>query len=211
MATDTDLVPAEVVNLSRSGAGVLVKAGALTMNASVSVMFERVEGEITLALTATVVRVQAQDDQAMCGLHFEAAPPDVEETLLKLLKLLAAGRGQGRREHNRVQARVEVVCRSIDAFRAVLKDLSRGGLSVVCPRPVEVGSPLGVQFGVEGHKELVVVEGPVLRVTARSDGRYLVAIKFDAPTTSDRERVERLLSLLVELGPRQGVLLDEEP
>lgn len=210
VATDADLVSAKVSNLSRTGAGVLAPAGALSVGQSVSVMLERAQGEFSLSLSAQVVRTQPQGDEVLFGLRFEPPPPGVEETLLALLKALAESRGDGRRSHRRVQARIEVSCRSPDAFRAWLVDLSQGGLAVKCPRPVELGSQLKVQFGIDDHRGLVAVQGEVKRVSPLDDGRYLVGLQFEPPSEEHRQRVEKLLSVLLGLGPRQGMILDDD-
>ncbi len=208
LATADDTFEAKVLNISRGGAGLMAKARSIKLGDQVSVLLERVEGEFTLSLSGTVVRAKSQGEEWFIGLRFDALPPDAETDLLRLLKALAQGRGAGRREHPRVQARVAVRCRSRESFVATLNDLSRGGLSVSCPRPVELGSELTVQFGFESHDDLISVSGPVLHVDLKEDGRFLVGMRFVPPPNERKERVEHLIGVLLGLAPRQAMVLD---
>lgn len=191
--------PAKVANLSRGGAGLLAAAGKVEAGALVMLLVEHAQGGFSLALPARVLRAAAYGDEELYGLQFEAVPPDVDDDLVKLLKVLTDGRGSGRRGSPRVASRVRVKCKSAQTFAATLNDLSKGGLSVRCPRPVEPGSRLGVQFGVEDHPELVSVAGEVLRVGLQEDGSFLVSMKFDPPTAEDQEHVRKLLQVLLGL------------
>jgi c-di-GMP-binding flagellar brake protein YcgR len=201
---------AKVANLSRSGAALIGPSGKAVFGDAVMILLERAEGEFSLALPSIVQRVSAQGDEAVYGVRFDAMPPDLEEQLVRLLKVLAKGRGQGRRNSPRVSSRVRVRCKSREAFVATLNDLSRGGLSVRCPRPVEPGGSLSVEFGVEEHPVIVTVSGEILRVNLQGDGSFLVSLKFDPPTMEDRGRVLGLLNVLLGLGPRQGVVIEDD-
>lgn len=193
---------AKVVNVSRGGVAVLAEAGLVGEGETVSVMLERGEGAISLAFSGTVVRIVGAGDETVYGIHFEALPPDSEEQLLGLLKVLASGRGTGRREHPRVAARISVKCQSRERFEAKLNDLSRGGFSIRCPGPVEEGSLLTVEFGVAGHAELIAIEGTVAHVEVLPDGKHIVGLSFTPPTAGQRERVQQLLELLLGLDER---------
>ncbi len=210
LATAEDTFEAKVLNLSRSGAGLMAKAPSIKRGDQVSVLVERADGEFTLSLSGVVVRAKQQGEDWYIGLRFEALPPDAERELVRLLKALAQGRGAGRREFPRVQARVAVRCKTPESFIATLNDLSRGGLSVSCPRPVELGSELTVQFGFESHDDLISVSGPVLHVDLKEDGRFLVGMRFVPPPNERKERVEHLINVLLGLGPRQAMVLEDD-
>ncbi len=191
---------AKVVNVSRGGLAVLAAAGQVKEGETVSVMLERAEGEITLAVSGTVVRIVGEGEEAVFGVRFEALPPDSEEQLLALLKLLAGKRGGGRREHPRVSARVSVRCKSRERFDGLLNDLSQGGFSIRCPAPVEKGSQLSVEFGIAEHAELIWIEGTVTHVEVSPDGKHIAGLRFTPPTPEQRARVQQLLDLLLGLG-----------
>ena len=190
---------AKVVNVSRGGVAVLAAAGLLKDGETVSVMLERGEGSISLAVSGSVVRIVGTGAETVYGVHFEALPPDSEEQLLALIKLLAAGKGPGRRAHPRVSARINVRCKSRDRFDAILNDLSKGGFSIRCPRAVEEGSMLTVEFGVADHADLIAIEGKVMHVEELPDGKHVAGLSFPPPTADQRAKVQQLLDLLLGL------------
>jgi c-di-GMP-binding flagellar brake protein YcgR len=198
VASEDQTFEAKVVNVSRGGVAVLAPAGLVKEGETVSVMLERAEG-ISLAVSGTIVRIVGEGEDTVYGVHFEALPPDSEEQLLALLKLLAGGRGPGRREHPRVSARISVRCKSRERFDALLNDLSKGGFSIRCPGAVEEGAMLSVEFGVAEHAELISIEGKVMHVEALPDGKHIAGLSFTPPTLEQRTRVQQLLDLLLGL------------
>ena len=192
---------ATVSNLSRGGAGLIGPADKAAIGTHLLILLERREGDFALALEAHVARLESRGDTALYGVHFEDLPPDIDAELVRLLKVLAAGPGLGRRESPRIAARVRVSCSGKDALVATLNDLSRGGLSVVSDYAVEVGERLGVDFSVGDGAVITAVSGDVVGVSQLDDGRCRVSLKFDPPTAEDRARVLLLLEVMLALGP----------
>lgn len=192
---------ARVVNVSRGGVAFLAPAGLVEIGQTVTVMLER--EALSLALSGEVVRLVGEGDDTAYGVHFEALPPDDEEALVALVKTLAEGRGAGRREHPRVSTRIQVRCKSRERFDALLNDLSKGGFSIRCPGPVERGSLLTVEFGVEGHAEMLTIDGKVTHVEALPDGKHIAGLSFVPPSAEQRAKVQALLAMLLGLDSDQ--------
>lgn len=198
VATLSSSFEAEVVNLSLGGAGLKANSGSAVVGDSLTVMLESVDGMVSLALSGSVVHVGAESGgQTVYGVHFEAPPPDIHSQLVLLLRLVAAGRGSGRRETPRVARRLVVTCGSHDSFRAVLHDLSRGGFSVTTSKPVTVGARLEAQFGVRAFPSLIAVGGPVLNVTELPDGQFRVGVKFEGLPQETFATVSTLIEVLL--------------
>lgn len=210
VATASTTFDADVLNLSLSGAALLGPPGAAEKGEPITLMFEHQDGMVSFALSAEVVRLAPQDDRVVYGVHFEQPPPDVRGELVMLLRLIAAGRGANRRQAPRVARRVAVKCGTHDSFRAVLNDLSRGGFSVSCKRELKVGEILLARFGVEGLPDLVEVQGPVVNVIPQADGTFRVGAQFSPLPESHVRRIEHLIELLLGLGPRQGIIVEED-
>ncbi len=210
VATATSGFEAAVVNLSFGGAALLGPDGAAAVDEVVTLLLERAAGEISLALHGRIVRVEERHERILYGVEFESLPPDDEEQLRRLLQLLAGGRGQGRREHPRVAARVEVTCRTEDIFRGWLADLSKGGLSVRCHRPVAPGDAITVGFGLEGLRGLVEVTGEVVSAFPVERGGHRVGVRFTPPGDEERAEVERVLELLLGIALPAGELVEDE-
>jgi c-di-GMP-binding flagellar brake protein YcgR len=200
IAGDIDFT-ARVANLSRGGAGLVGPEGKAELGTQLLILLERKEGDFALALQARVVRMLPQPNGTQYGVHFEDMPPDIDAELLRLLTVLAAGPGQGRRESPRVATRVRVKCASREDFEATLNDLSLGGLSVTSDYAIEVGEALGVDFSVGDGGVITAVSGVAVGVNQLEDGRCRVSVKFEPPTPEDRTRVLLLLELMLALGP----------
>ena len=199
VATAEDTFEAKVVNVSRGGVAVFALAGLVEQGEQVSLMLERGGGTISFGVAGTVMRIVSQGLDAVYGVKFEALPPDTEDQLLELLRVLAGGRGSGRREHPRVSTRINVQCKSRERFDALLNDLSQGGFSIRCPRNVEQGSTLTMDLGVGEHADLISIEGKVMHVEPAADGKYVVGLSFTPPTIAQRAKVQQLLDLLMGL------------
>lgn len=198
LATATDVFPAVVANLSKSGAAIIASLGAAAVGETITVMLEREEGLVTLSLPATVVRKDEQDQRAQYGVEFEPLPPGDEAQLDLLLQLLVTGRGQGRRAHPRVSTRVEVVCRTESIFRGWLSDLSKGGLALKSVREVALGSPIAVSFGVRGLHRLAEVSGEVVS-SQPVEGGFRLGVHFVPLSATEQEQVTRTLDLLLDI------------
>lgn len=209
LATASDTADAVVANLSKGGAAILAPLNAAQVGELVTLMLERSEGLVTLALTSTVVRKEERDGRGVYGLEFEPLPPDDEAQLALLLQLLLAGSGGGRREHPRVAARVEVTCRTETIFRAWLNDLSKGGLSLRATKDVAVGEELVVSFGLPGLKGLVEVRARVSSRQAVGDA-FRLGVQFVPLTATEQAQVNRTLDVLLELALPDGEVLEDD-
>jgi c-di-GMP-binding flagellar brake protein YcgR len=188
---------AKVVNVSRSGVAVLAAEGLMRGGEKVTVLLER--GAASLGLSGAVVRIVRDGADSIYGVHFEALPPDSEEQLIALIAELAKGRGNGRREHPRVATHIAVSCKSVERFKALLSDLSRGGMAIRCPRHVAAGATLVVEFGVAGKADLLVLEGTVTHVEELPDGKNIAGLSFTPPSDDTRAKIQSLLELLLGL------------
>jgi hypothetical protein len=210
MATAAGVFDAVVANLSKGGAAIIAGLSAGEVGETVTLMLEREEGLVSLALPGTVVRKEVSDARARYGVEFEALPPDEEGQLGMLLQLLLNAAGQGRRAHPRVATRVEVTCRTETIFRAWVSDLSKGGLGIKSTRDVAVGSSIAVSFGVRGLKSLVQVSGTVVSSVA-ADGGFRLGVNFVPLTAVEQGQVTRTLDLLLDIALPDGEVVEDDP
>ncbi len=209
LATATDVFDAVVSNLSRGGAAIVSSPAAAEVDETVTLMLEREEGLISLALGATVVRKELKNDRAIYGVEFAAMPPEEESQLDMLLQLVLSAEGQGRRAHPRVATQVEVTCRTESIFLAWLADLSKGGLALKSARDVALGNPITVSFGLRGMERLVEVSGEVVSSHA-ADGAFRLGVKFTPLSATERAQVLRTLNVLLEISLPPGQVLEDE-
>ena len=69
MATAIDVFDAVVANLSKGGAAIIAGLGVAEVGETVTLMLEREEGLVTLALPGTVVRKEEQDQRGRYGVN----------------------------------------------------------------------------------------------------------------------------------------------
>ena len=209
MATGTEVFDAVLANLSKGGALIIASRAAASVSDTVTLMLEREEGLVTLSLPGTVVRKDEDDERARYGVEFEPLPPGDESQLTMLLQLLITGRGQGRRAHPRVAARIEVVCRTESLFRGWVNNLSRGGLSLRCVKDVAVGQPIEVSFGVRGLNRLVEVSAEVVS-NHPVEGGFQLGLQFAPLSEGEQAQVNRTLDLLLEIAMPDAEIVPEE-
>lgn len=209
VATATDAFEAAVVNLSKGGAAILGPDGAAKIGESVTLLIERSEGLMSVALPGEVVRIEERGERMLYGVDFGALPPDEQQQLAMLLQMLSGQSGTGRREHPRVSARIAVRCRSEDVFRAWLNDLSKGGLSVKCAREVKLGRTLTVSFGLPGVKGLVEVSGQVVSAAPIEGGQWRLGVRFVPLSEDERAQVERALETLLGIELPQAEIVED--
>lgn len=198
LATTTDTVEAVVANLSKGGAALIAPLSAASEGEFVTVLVERSEGLVSLALTGTVVRKEAHEHRGRYALEFEPLPPGEEAELGLLLQLLLDGAGVGRRAHPRVAARFEVTCRTESIFRGWVNDLSKGGLGLKSVKAVPVGSALTVAFGLKGLPGLVELACEVVS-TQPLEERFRLGVRFAPLSATEQAQVNRTLDLLLDI------------
>jgi c-di-GMP-binding flagellar brake protein YcgR len=209
MATATGVFDGVVANVSKGGAAIIAGLGAAETGETVTLMLEREEGLVTLALPGTVVRKVEKEGRACYGVDFEPLPPEEESQLGLLLQMLISRAGQGRRAHPRVATQVEVTCRTESIFRGWLSDLSKGGLAIKSVRAVAVGNPIAISFGVRGLERLVEVSGDVVS-SQQVEGGYRLGVKFVPLSANEQAQVTRTLDLLLEIALPDAQVVDDD-
>lgn len=209
LATGSEVFDGVVANLSKGGALIIASRSAAVVGDTVMLMLEREEGLLTLSLPGSVVRKDEDEQHGRYGVEFEPLPPADEAQLAVLLQLLLNGRGQGRREHPRIAARIEVVCRTEELFRGWVNNLSKGGLSLKSLKDVAVGQPIEVSFGVRGLHRLVEITAEVVSNQPAADG-FRLGLKFTPLTETEQAQVHRTLSLLLDIALPDAELVPED-
>ena len=183
IATASETVKAQVVNLSRTGVAVIC-GHSMETGAKITLLIEN--STLTVGLTGEIVRKAAIAGELSYGVKFDPLPPQADEELVELLRELAAGKGSGRRAFPRVAARVAVICKTRESFEATLSDLSQGGLKVRCPKPVAENMVLELALGMPGATGLLTLHGDVRHCQA--EGAALLGRRQVRPGQRRREK-----------------------
>lgn len=150
-----------------------------------------------IAITSEILRVGGGDQgQHAVAVRFTSLSTEDEGNLEKVLNLLLAGPGGGRREYPRLAQRLEVYFDDPADIRATLEDISRGGLSVTVPYSFTVNQSVQLTiFGPSGFRDLSLRARVVRQMPLEEEKVPLfnIGLVFEHPTRELQDMVQRLL------------------
>jgi c-di-GMP-binding flagellar brake protein YcgR len=192
-----DQVMCRVRDLSLGGALVECDLAKIALKQNVVLMLPPVAGRSPVPVPGTCARFNVEAGTVRYGLKFAAELPD-RAGLISWLRVLGessqadAQYGQ-RRASPRVRRRLEVSIFGSSQCRAVLDDISRGGMSYHCRDAIAVGEQVTVElvspFGA------LTLTGEVTR-SENTDVGNGGAVVFSSPSSADpavRRWLDRLL------------------
>jgi Tfp pilus assembly protein PilZ len=193
---------ATLKQLSLGGAQVTVPPespeNAAEVGGRIELEFQPPDATEPLRLGAEIMHVYQHPKGPRVGVQFDTLT-ETQRTVLTAFLGEALGKpGGGAREHPRVIRRVNVTCDSADETRAVMCDLSQGGLGLETPEPVSVDEQVTVTVRLGGFPKPLQLEGTVVHVRKLDSGMYHAGVRFEQ-LAPDRKGVLRdLIQFLVE-------------
>ncbi len=98
---------------------------------------------------------------------------------LELLALMDQWKHDGARRHSRRDWKVTVACRTEDQeLRALIKDISDGGVFIETKTPFAVGQELNLTFPLPDNRKVVKVDGEIVWISTQGIG---VKFRRDKP------------------------------
>ena len=138
-----------------------------------------------------------RDGAVIHGVQFLELDADKHRALGAFIEAVLRGGGGGDREHPRVQRRVEVVCKTKTRARAVLQDISKGGLRVaIDDLEVSQGDEIEIAVSIGKLPKPLALHGRVVR-TSDVDGLRFAGVRLDALDAADAALLDQLLTALV--------------
>lgn len=179
-------------NLSVGGALLFGPVGFGDVDDTVSVEFPVGEAQ-PLTVFAEVLRITEHGIYAEYGLEFVAVEPVEREKIGRCLELVMSGKGVERRRGPRLYRRIELRCRTVEAFYATINNISCGGLGLECEVPLKVGEQVTVELLVGPLGSPLELTGIVKHVHPAEGGLHLVGLHFDPLAPGDRVRLDELI------------------
>jgi c-di-GMP-binding flagellar brake protein YcgR len=198
---DGKRVEAELRDLSKGGARFEVAATLGHVGQSIQLYLPSLSGA-DINVSAQIIRT----GQSPSGLHVYAVRfDDVEEEkrdqLLELIELLLQTSGGGRRAHPRVARRIEVRFGQLDDLRAILEDISAGGLLMTVNEPLVLYEEVDITVPDLGGGELIILHARVVnqRSEVRGEGQvFRVGLEFTSLRPETHRVIEALLQSVLE-------------
>jgi len=187
---DVSLVGARIVTAERPAADY----------ESLELSVEPTEGRGGLTVKARVMYGKERDGAIVLGIQFLDMDAETHRAVHRFVEAALAGTGGGNREHPRVHHRLEVACRTPDRARAVLENVSKGGMGVALAQSVAVGDEITISVTVGRLETPLVLPGEVVRVRKDDAGRHLAGVRFGKLSPETEQLLEKLLAAIVEGG-----------
>jgi c-di-GMP-binding flagellar brake protein YcgR len=196
VATPNGIVEAELRDLSKGGARFHVAQPVGDPGETIELFLPSLSG-VEIVVMSEIIRHQpANEGGHTVAVRFDVVEPAMREQLLELIDVLLSTTGGGRRAHARVARRIEIHFGQLDDLRAILEDISSGGLLMTVTEPLVLYEEVDVTVPDMGGGELLILHARVVNQRAiTKDGAqgYRVGLEFG----SMRPEAQRLLGELL--------------
>ncbi|MDF1561632.1 MAG: PilZ domain-containing protein [Deltaproteobacteria bacterium] len=198
LITDRNLWPGQVVDLSYGGARVLGPPGIAEVGDLMRVAMKLpMDAESVTVLGEVRLVTEVDPGRVAYGLRFSQVEPAQRESLTSFIEYLLAGAGVGFRDSPRIARRLEILCRSKQEFRAVMRDISRSGLGLECDQPLLIDEQVTLEIRVEAVDDPLVVTGKVVHTRAVGGDRHHVGLRLGSHSASEKQAIEDFLRKLM--------------
>ena len=159
--------------------------------------------EDDIHIEAKIVRCWESEGMYSTAIRFSKLSQNSERKLNQLLNLLLNEDNDRLRKDIRFSQRVDVSDWDTEELKATLEDISKGGMMITMPEPIELDKSIKIQL--EGIDEAYVLSlrARVIRmdVVSISDFKmYQMALKFEHPTEELRSMVHGLIQGMMNKG-----------
>lgn len=152
-----------------------------------------------LEVSGRIMYSRERDGKFVTGVQFMAMDADLYRSVEKFVEDTLSGDGGGKREHPRVQHRVQVVCKTSKRAKGMLHDISRGGMRVLVEDVVKVGDELTAEIKVGNLEKRLVLTGEVVRVKSDEAGeKHMAGVKLGDVPEESRALLDKLLTSILK-------------
>ncbi len=187
------LLEAELKDLSKGGARFVVAEPVGAPGDLVELALPSLGGA-EIHVECEVIRSAPTDGGHAVAVRFADVAPEMREALLALIDELLATTGGGARSHPRVARRVDVRFGDLLQLRAILEDISAGGLQMTVGQPLVLHEEIDVGVPDLGGGPLLTLRARVVHQRRADAGEsYRVGLEFASMRREARACLEALL------------------
>jgi c-di-GMP-binding flagellar brake protein YcgR len=205
---DGKRVEAELRDLSKGGARFEVASELGEVGNTITLFLPSLTGT-DITVSAEVIRTSPSGDKHVYAVRFDDVEEEKRGQLLELIEVLLQTSGGGRRAHPRVARRIEVRFGQLADLRAILEDISAGGLLMTVNEPLVLYEEVDITVPDLGGGELIILHARV--VNQRAENRaaagqvYRVGLEFTTMRPETHRVIDALLqSVLEAMEPPEG-------
>lgn len=196
-------VEATLRDLSKGGARFLAPHPVGLVGETIELFLPSLGGG-DIAVMAEIIRSQEGPDGHTVAVRFDAVDPPMRQPLNDLIEVLLTATGGGTRKEPRVARRMDIRFGQLGELRAILEDISRGGLAMTVAEPLALYEDLEITVPDTGGDQLLILRAKVVHQRAVDVGNetvYRVGLEFGQLRTETRRCVDDLLKTVVEAMP----------
>jgi c-di-GMP-binding flagellar brake protein YcgR len=193
-------VDATLRDLSKGGARFVTPRPVGRVGETIELFLPSLSGE-DITVMAEVIRSTEGGDGHTVAVRFDAVDPAMRQPLNDLIEVLLTATGGGQRSSPRISRRMDIRYGQLGELRAILEDISRGGLAMTVADPLVLSEELEVTVPDTIGEQLLIVRARVMHQRAiEVDGEtvYRVGLEFSNLRTEARRCLNDLLKTVVE-------------
>jgi c-di-GMP-binding flagellar brake protein YcgR len=191
---------AQLRDLSKGGARFVAPKPVGRIGDTIELYLPSLGGD-EITVMAEIIRAQDGPEGHTVAVRFDAVDPEMRQPLNDLIEVLLTATGGGQRSAPRVARRMDIRYGQLGELRAILEDMSRGGLSMTVAQPLVLYEDLEVTVPDTGGDQLLIVRARVVHQRAMEvDGEsvYRVGLEFSQMRTETRRCLDELLKTVLE-------------
>jgi c-di-GMP-binding flagellar brake protein YcgR len=193
-------IEATLRDVSKGGARFVTPMPVGRVGETIELFLPSLMGE-DITVMAEVIRSTEGPDGHTVAVRFDAVDPAMRQPLNDLIEVLLTATGGGQRSSPRISRRMDIRFGQLGELRAILEDISRGGLAMTVAAPLVLYEDLEVTVPDTIGEQLLIVRARVVHQRAiEVDGEtvYRVGLEFSNLRTETRRCLNDLLKTVVE-------------
>src|SRR6516164_1631964 len=165
VATPQGNVEATLRDLSKGGARFLAPRAVGLVGETIELFLPSLGGD-DIAVMAEIIRSQEGTDGHTVAVRFDAVDPPMRQPLNDLIEVLLTATGGGTRKEPRIARRMDIRFGQLGELRAILEDISRGGLAMTVAEPLALYEELEITVPDTIGDQLLILRAKVVHQRA---------------------------------------------
>ena len=186
-----------MINISGNGASFVLAKKIGEPDAKIT--FElAVSDTLQISLESRIVWLKEIKDGAVrYGIEFKVREELLNKQLIKLLEHMLMEPDDRKRQHHRLSKRVPIECSSDSELKAMIENISMGGVAFTVSESIEVGKTVEISVPYPDQPgEFFRIDGKVLRCQPVDD-LYMIGVQFSEISLLEQDRLQAILQRLL--------------
>lgn len=154
-------------------------------------------------IKATIIRSWEYGGMYNTSVRFSILHPKDESRLDNLLELLLNSTHDTHRKHTRFAHRIDVTFWDIDELKSTLEDISKGGMMITMPDPIDLNESIQIQLEGTDESYSLNLRAHAIRqelVEVSGISMFQMALEFEHPTEELHSMVSTLMHNIMKKG-----------